>query len=730
MKKFTLGLFLFFHVLGFSQSKVVDSLKLLLKQTTFDTAKCELLNLMIENENNDSLWPIYNYELLSIAENNLKKNTGHSVRTYKEYYASALSNLGYLNMQKGKSAAAYEYYNKALVIQTEIHNKRGIAVALINLGYMFRQEGNILKAIELYHQALKIQLEVDEKEGAATSYNNIAFIFDSQGEYQKAFEYYKKSLELYTQINHQDGMAHCYNNMAYIYRSYGDPFCNASKEVCLQKGILLATDYLKRSIKIREQIGDKSGLANSLNLLAGILDSNGDPDCKDEKHICLATAKQKVYDLLMKALQLRKEVDDVSGIILSYNSLAAYFLKYEDLNKALEYGIMDMRLSKEIGAPEKIMDAAEVLKQIYAASGKYKEALQMNDLFLQMKDSISNEEIQQMTMRKTFQIEYEKKATADSIRVAEEKKITEVQLKQERTQRFALYGGLVLVGLFGAFMFNRFKITKRQNLLIHKQKTELQKQKELVEEHQKETLDSIHYAKRIQSALIANSDFITQNIPNNFIYFNPKDIVSGDFYWATMHNDKFYFAVCDSTGHGVPGAFMSLLNMGFLSEAIKEKNIEKPNEVFNYVRDRLISTISDGGQKDGMDGILICINKAHNVIEYAAANNEPILIRNNEIIELPKDKMPVGKGEKAASFTLHTVSLEPNDSLYLYTDGFADQFGGPKGKKYKYKQLNELLLSLKELPLYAQKDRLESEFRNWKGSQDQVDDVLVIGIKI
>jgi len=175
--------------------------------------------------------------------------------------------------------------------------------------------------------------------------------------------------------------------------------------------------------------------------------------------------------------------------------------------------------------------------------------------------------------------------------------------------------------------------------------------------------------------------------------------------------------------------------MGFLSEAIKEKGIEKPNEVFNYVRERLISTISDDGQKDGMDGILICIDTNLSVraesrtITYVAANSEPILIRDNEIIELSKDKMPVGKGEKTDKFSLHTVELKQGDTLYLYTDGFADQFGGPKGKKFKYKQLNELLLSNSNQSLQLQKETFETSFKNWKGSLEQVDDVLIIGIQ-
>jgi serine phosphatase RsbU (regulator of sigma subunit) len=169
--------------------------------------------------------------------------------------------------------------------------------------------------------------------------------------------------------------------------------------------------------------------------------------------------------------------------------------------------------------------------------------------------------------------------------------------------------------------------------------------------------------------------------------------------------------------------------MGFLSEAIKEKNIEHPHEIFNYVRLRLINSISSEEQKDGMDGIIICIDKKSNEITYAAANNEPILISNNQVIELPKDKMPVGKGERMESFCLRSITTAPGDVLYLYTDGFADQFGGPKGKKFKYKPLNELLLSFSNHPLEKQKDELDENFTSWKGNLEQVDDVCIIGIR-
>jgi serine phosphatase RsbU (regulator of sigma subunit) len=735
MRKALFLFYMFANTLIYSQSRFMDSLKILLSDATHDTTRCKILNVMIEGDADDTKWPFYNDQLRAITEPYYKKPNSDLRNYFLNYYALSLSNFGYLSMQKGMIPKAYEYYYKALDIHKEINNKQGIAYVSINLGYLFRQDGNVAKALDAYHNALKVQIEINDIGGAATSYNNIGFVFDNQGETEKALEYYNKALNSYIAIKDKGGIAISYSNIAYLFKTYGDPLCKGSKKECQKEATIKAIDYLNKSIRIQEEMNDKFSLANSLNLLGGIYDFYGDPACSSVVN-CEKLSSEKAFIYYKRALQLRIEVNNLGGISQSYNSLSEYMFKQHNLSLALDYGLKSMNAAKELGAPEKVREAAFILKRIYEKQNQFQKSLQMYQLYIQMRDTIDNEETKKSILKKGFQIEYEKKATADSVRVSEEKKVTTAQLKQEKTQRFALYGGIFLVGLFGVFMFNRLKVTKKQNHLIQIQKTELQKQKELVEEHQKETLDSIHYAKRIQTALIANSDFITQHVPNNFIYFNPKDIVSGDFYWATKHNDKFYLAVCDSTGHGVPGAFMSLLNMGFLSEAIKEKNIEKPNEIFNYVRERLISTISDGGQKDGMDGILICVDSSvsnfneSKKITYAAANNEPILIRNNEVMELPKDRMPVGKGEKNELFKLHTIDLKSGDILYLYTDGFADQFGGPKGKKFKYKPLNQLLVSMQEDSLSKQKNDLETTFNNWKGELEQVDDVLIIGIKI
>ena len=243
-------------------------------------------------------------------------------------------------------------------------------------------------------------------------------------------------------------------------------------------------------------------------------------------------------------------------------------------------------------------------------------------------------------------------------------------------------------------------------------------------------LDSINYAKRIQFALLAHTDLLKQNLPEHFVLFKPKDIVSGDFYWGTLKNDYFYLAICDCTGHGVPGAFMSLLNINFLNEAINEKNITAPGEILDHVRNQLIKKL-DGG-RDGMDAVLmrIPVKRGDKItLEYAAANNSGMVMRDGEMIELAKDSMPIGLGEKNQAFKTSTIEMKKGDNLYLYTDGFADQFGGPKGKKFKYKQLDQALLANTSNPLHEQAQNLAGLFESWRGELEQVDDVCVLGIR-
>jgi serine phosphatase RsbU (regulator of sigma subunit) len=289
--------------------------------------------------------------------------------------------------------------------------------------------------------------------------------------------------------------------------------------------------------------------------------------------------------------------------------------------------------------------------------------------------------------------------------------------------------GFFLMNIIGVcmiiFVLQYYFVSKQEAL---RQSGE-QKSHELLEKN-KEITDSFNYAKRIQHTMLANEELLKGNLSEYFILFKPKDIVSGDFYWATSRNDKFYLAACDSTGHGVPGAFMSLLNISFLNEAVNERNILAPNEICGHVRMKLVESISQDGGQDGMDGVLVCFDKEKKKLSFAAAHNAPILIRNNKIIEFEADKMPIGKGERTENFKQQTVDVEPGDIFYLYTDGYTDQFGGPKGKKFKYKQMKALIQSICNQSMTEQKKILNDIIENWKGSLEQTDDILLIGFKV
>ncbi len=284
------------------------------------------------------------------------------------------------------------------------------------------------------------------------------------------------------------------------------------------------------------------------------------------------------------------------------------------------------------------------------------------------------------------------------------------------------------------------RIVREQNVILEKKveerTLEINTQKAVIEEKNKDILDSIHYAKRIQRALLASETLLGKNLPEHFVLYRPKDIVSGDFYWAAeVPGEKFLLLTGDCTGHGVPGAFMSLLNISILHEITSGMNITSPENVLNTQREAIIMSLNPEGSeevsKDGMDCVLCSFDFNNRKLEFACANNPLWVIRNGELFDFRPDKYPVGlhEGEKQP-FTRHELDLLPGDVVYTFTDGYADQFGGPRGKKFKYAQLKEVLRSVAALPMHEQKTHLEKTFDAWKGNLDQLDDMLVVGVKI
>lgn len=355
--------------------------------------------------------------------------------------------------------------------------KNSYASSLNNLGLIYKGKGDYFKAIDYQTQGLKIREEIGDKEGIASSLNNIGLIYQDQNDLIKAVDFHKQSLKICEEIGDKKGIARSLGNLSNILTSKGE----------YDKAI----EYGTRCLKISEEVNDPSSIAGTYNNLGIIFHLKKEND--------------KAIDYYRKGLKKFEELGNRRGVAGSLNCMGAVFIDKGEFLKTIEYCSKAQKIAQEIGAILEIQSSANYLYKSYKKTNQFEKALVMHELFVQATDSINSEQSKKEIVRQEFKYEYEKKATADSVRTIEEKKVVAAQFKQEQTQRYGLYGGVALLLIFGGFMFNRFRVTKKQKNII-------QSQKETVEEKQKEILDSIYYAKRIQSALLPTEKYIDKNI--------------------------------------------------------------------------------------------------------------------------------------------------------------------------------------------------------------------------
>jgi tetratricopeptide (TPR) repeat protein len=619
--------------------------------------------------------------------------------TDKKSAATILYNIG--DVYKFTDAKkAEEYYQRSLDYRTEINNTEGIAFCYVGFGEICRNNGEILKAIDYYNKALKI-LEASNNTGSmAEVYNNLGGTYMLQGDNDKGLEYFKKALKYFEANADTFSVATGLNNIGTIYFN--------------KKNYLLAEQYYTKSLRIREKINDKKGIAYSYSALCSI-------NTVAEKY---AIADEYCH----RSLQMAIEVGDEALEATANTKLVQFYLPQGKINEAYKYGMQGLALSKKLQFPAYIREAAKYMAAVYVKKNDPAKALETYSLYIQMKDSVTNKSTRTASLRSQLNYEYEKKEAVLVEQQEKERIIAEEKARQQKIIIWSIIGGLSLTLIFAIIIFNRLKLTRQQKQIIEHQKHE-------VEEKHKEITDSINYAERIQRSFLATKEILNENLKDHFVFFQPKDVVSGDFYWACkLSNNNFALVTADSTGHGVPGAIMSILNISCLENAVKA-GVTQASEILDHTRINIIERLKkDGsaeGGKDGMDASLICFDFNNNQLSYAAANNPVWVIRNNEIIELPCDKMPVGKHDKDKTpFTQHNFDLIKEDMVYTLTDGMPDQFGGPKGKKFMYKKLKELLIKISNEPMAKQKQILTEALQNWKGNLEQVDDVCVIGVRV
>ncbi|MGZ4033811.1 MAG: tetratricopeptide repeat protein [Bacteroidia bacterium] len=593
-----------------------------------------------------------------------------------------------------------EYANQALRLSEQLNFTAGLISSNNSIGIANYFMSNYPQALSHYIKCTKILEKTGNKKKLAAVNSNIALIYQVLKQYKDAENYFQKSLSIDEELGDSLSMAESYNNIATIYQDL------AKNDIALT--------YNLKALKIREAKNDKEGLPSTLSNL-GVVFMN----MKDYKHSA---------EYLVKALHLYKTNSDSMGVALAYANLGDLYESQKSFDKSLAYYDSSITISKKNKYLDYLSYNYQHISFACSEMKDFEKALDYHKLFMDTKDSIYNKENAQQLAEMQTKYETEKK----------EKEIIESKAESEKQSNLknAFIIGFILMVLLAYFIFRGYVTKKRSNEIIIIQKQEVEIQKEIVELKSKEIHDSINYAKRIQEAILPPENSVKQLLPDSFVLYIPKDIVSGDFYWIEPWGDKVLFAVVDCTGHGVPGALMSIVGYNLLGKALNELGLSRPSLILNSLSKGIGKTLrqtgTDSEVKDGMDIALCALDYKTKMLEYAGAFNPLYVIREGKLIEIHPDKNPIGTylhGE-LKNYTHHEIQLQKGDTVYIFSDGYADQFGGDKGKKFKYKSLQQLLISIQDKSMTEQKNILIKKLKDWQGNLEQVDDILIMGVRI
>lgn len=606
--------------------------------------------------------------------------------------------------------SAFMYANLELQLSEKINFTAQYCDALNTLGMIARYKGDFRSSLNYYQTCLKQYYKTKDTVSIAAIYNNIGIIYQYQKNYKLALKYLYDGLKFYSAKKNALGIANSYNNIGLTY-AYLKDFDNAEK-------------YYDSTIRIKKNIKEDRGLSNAYINLGTLF--------WDQKKYAAAEAEFE------KALDFAKKIDDSRAYYVSLGNIGQAKIKRGKTEEGIQNCEEAYHFASENELTDILYTCYDCLYKGYKSKGDLKNTLFFLEKYLAQKDSNQNQQLTSEIAMKEAQFEYSLKFSEDSIQNAQQNKLNkaellaaDAELEKKQFQQYVLYGGLILVLLFAAFVYNRFRISQKQKSIIEEKEKETHLQKQIIEEKQKEIIDSINYAQRLQQAILTPESEIQKYFPEGFLFYKPKDIVAGDFYFFEVTEDTIFYAAADCTGHGVPGAMMSIVCSNALTRCVKEFKLKDPGKILDKTRELVLETFekSQNDVKDGMDISLISIDKKSNEIKWAGANNPLWYIENGVMKEISADKQPIGKSHELKPFTTQILPLALS-TLFLFTDGYADQFGGPKGKKFKYSSLKKLLTEMSHEESNVINEKLETVFSEWKGDLEQVDDICIIGIRI
>jgi len=773
---------------SFAQSSQLDSLKGILLYTEQDTNRVKLyLELGKEYRwlEMDSSYTYFN-KTIELAEN----------INAKDFMADALIDVGINHQIQGTYDSTKYFFQKSFELATEMGDRKRIEIYYAQNAGLYHDMGLYDSAIANYFKCLTMSKERGSESGQAWLYNRIGVVYYEQGLYDEAVRYYLKALDLREKEGNKWYMATCYNNLGEIYRvqdmpekalEYYEKAVSVNEENVLngelEAGSSLATtynsigeiyysrdsidrakDYYLKALRIFEELGLIGRMAESTQLLGDI-------------HLIQGNYKL-AREYYSSALELYQESGDKRGLADLYVEMADLEITVADsfaqteaqrigyYAEALQLARNSYTLAREMDLLPIVNGAANTLMLTYNKLGDHTNGMRWAMVYIETQDSMYREDkiraIQDMNTK------YETEKKQQQIELQESQIIAaDATINQQKTLRNALIAGLfaiilIIIIVIYAYVQKRRdnrkisdrnaqitdtneeltvlnKAISKQNKQISESNEELTVLNEAINKQKNEILDSITYAKKIQAAMLPPEQYFHEILNDVFILFKPRDIVSGDFYWIKQVNQYVILAAADCTGHGVPGAFMSMLGMSYLNEIVSRREITRANQVLNELRKQIRNSLRQHGQleesKDGIDMALCVLDEKNRVLQYSGANNPLYLIRDNngtpELTEFKADRMPLGYYQgKFKAFTNNDIQLEFGDVFYLFSDGFIDQKGGKEGKKFLSKNFKKLLLEIHEEPMQDQKQILNKTIIDWMGYNSQIDDILVIGVRV
>jgi serine phosphatase RsbU (regulator of sigma subunit) len=660
---------------------------------------------------------VFNFYTAKAANNNFLMSIYESQNLSNKQIDSANA---ILKNEKNFSFQNIEIIFNKIILQSKINKYDiGMAEAKKNYGIFLLTRNKYGSATKAFLEAIKIfeKLELETEEADIynqltrtyiaisevtpnenlASKSDITFKSFKNKELNQAEFYCRKAIFFNKQNGNLDKLASNYNNLGII----------KQKTMELDS----AEFFFKEAYKYYKKLGDRFNMANIQNNLGIVFEYRGE-----------FIQELKSYQ---EALKLFYEISDTLGVAIAYGNIANLYYSTGDCKKGLTFGHkgLDMAAkSKNIAVKKDILYTLFVLYECLEDCDKKSYYFSR---YIEAKDSIFNIESKKILEDVNAQYETEKKE--NQIILLNKNKELDSTIKK------SLILGIIIVMIVVFIVLIGYSQKQNANELISQQKKEVELQRQILEKKNREITSSIEYALRIQSAILPPQKMIKQYLQSSFVLYLPKDIVAGDFYWMENVGDTVLFAACDCTGHGVPGAMVSVVCHNALNRAVREFGLIEPAKILDKTAELVIENFSKSEDeiKDGMDISLCAYNTTKNTMQYAGANNPLWIVRNGDLIETKANKQPIGRFENNHPFTNHEFELQKNDAIYIFTDGYADQFGGATAqKKLTKKRFKDLIIGLQNTDMLAQGKTLESFILEYMNQVEQVDDILVMGLKV